>query len=223
MKERPILFNGDMVNAILDGRKNQTRRVIKPKTSSEGIFAPMDKPQVLTDQARESLDKQGFELIHHSHNSRYIYPKCPYGKVGDVLWVRETIKRENTDNPKGNYFYAADRKSLDLDKFYPELFDYFGYEHIAMPSIHMKKVFCRIKLEIVDIRVERLNDISEEDAKAEGVEYFDALGLKGWKNYEGAGFFAVAKNSFDSLWCSINGAESWDSNPWVWVVEFKRI
>lgn len=162
MKERPILFSGPMVRAILDGRKTQTRRVVKPR---QGMLD----------------DWTGLP--------------CPYGKPGDRLWVRETCYFEQ---PHGEVIYRADpgsEKALD-----PE---FTGLRW--RPSIHMPRWASRITLEIVNVRVERLQDIRVDDARAEGV-------TAKWPVH-----------GFRNLWQSINGFGSWDANPWVWVVEFRNM
>jgi hypothetical protein len=140
---------------------------------------------------------------------------CPYGHPGDHLWVRETWNRTNPWGEGGLVFYRATDESK-----YPHA--------VWKPSIHMARIDSRINLEIVAVRVERLKDISEDDAMAEGVEYD-----QGWEEEPGWGFrdystdsdfvFADARHSYRSLWESINGPQSWDANPWVWVVEFKRV
>lgn len=167
MKSTPILFSGPMVRAILEGRKTQTRRIIKPQPSC--------------DQVNECIFR------------------CPYGAPGDRLWVRETWARELWSagmDISSRLFYAAD-----------------GHENIPIrwrPSIHMRRSDSRITLEIVSVRVERLNDITHWDAKAEGVECLP--------NYT-----AAPVDDFRELWDSINGRGSWDSNPWVWRIEFKKL
>lgn len=193
MKERPILFSGEMVRAILEGRKTQTRRILKPNSDSP------------------------------------FQTKCPYGQPGDRLWVRETwAVRPDYDRlppsqcgDEGMWW----RASLSLC---PD-----GYEACHgkwRPSIHMPRWASRITLEITSVRVERLQDISEEDAVKEGIEpvyfekNFDKKAIKAYKHYFDSSYAgADAIGSFRSLWQSINGAESWDANPWVWVIEFKRV
>lgn len=220
MKERPILFNGEMVRAILDGRKKQTRRVMKPQpdTSLPGFWA-----------------WQG--LGRHT-----AFTKCPYGVPGDRLIVKEAAwmfceRKPNgttkTGRRKWRYepsrsaqvFYVADYDERPrLDIVYPEVGgDWcWGYK----PGRFLPRWASRITLEVVSVRVERLNSISEEDAKAESIERISSVGPMrafGWKDYLGGQGFFDPVASFKSLWESINGAGSWDANPWVWVVEFKRV
>lgn len=193
--ERPILFSGDMVRAIIDGRKTQTRREIKKIKHPYGhMLTPAEVAN---------------EIIHETGAI-----SSPYGKVGDRLWVREKHYEkgewcmggwpdaEPCDqywNGHGKYIYAADSEK-------PET----GYR--SWPSIHMKRKASRITLEITNKRVELLNDISDADAWAEGVDMSEALSMP---CAEGA----VAE--YSALWERINGAGSWDLNPWVWVIEFK--
>lgn len=196
VKEKPILFSTPMVQAIMDGRKTQTRRIVKDCTA-----------RILTLKGDVATGESGRER------------KCPYGKVGDVLWVRETVCNAGTKE-KPYYLYKANGcEPRDTSKKWK-------------PSIHMPKEAARIWLEITYIRVQRLKDISEEDAIAEGIEKHETFGYSCYKCLKEGhilpdicndGFYENPKDSFLSLWQSINGIDSWNKNPWVWVVEFKRI
>jgi hypothetical protein len=173
MKERPILFSSQMVKAILEGRKTQTRRLIKP----QGSYIDPEK------------------MIN-----------CKYGKPGERLWVRETWSPTSIDYKKTqcDVIYKADFNTLLMNNTWK-------------PSIHMPRWASRIDLEITEIGIERLRDISEEDALAEGVDgekEAAALGLTWYKK---------PKSAFRFLWQQINGPVSWDENPYVWVIEFKKI
>jgi len=189
MKHRPILFSTAMVQAILEGRKTQTRRVVKPQGA------------ILTDAMARNLGtrppiEQNMPVI-----------KCPYGQPGDVLWVRETwahTSQLNINPEDENYgcVYKADGQPWE---------DYEGWTW--KPSIHMPRESCRLFLRIKSIRVERLQDISGEDALKEGVSVTSM-----WPVAIGEAYV-----EFSRLWASINGQASWDANPWVWVVEFERI
>jgi hypothetical protein len=133
--------------------------------------------------------------------------KCPYGKIGDVLWVRETWFKMD-----GQFIYKADVK-------YPKSLKW-------KPSIFMPREACRLRLEITDIRVERLHDISEEEAIKEGIQYignYPEHGVDIYKHYWAHNIVGVQNpiESFKSLWQSIN--DNWDKNPFVWVIEFKKI
>lgn len=206
MKERPILFKGEMVRAILEGRKTQTRRVVK---HVPGLGFPRNWCRRYANDSRKAKEMLGdFRSF------------CPYGQPGDRLWVREKMcLAENSHSvPAGNPMlgrdydssvYAADGADTNMDAW--------PWKNDVLPSIHMPKGASRITLEITNVRVERLQDISEEDAKAEGV--------LGEKEAAAAGltWYDKPRRAFRFLWQSINGASSWDANPWVWVVEFKRV
>jgi len=199
MKERPIIFSAPMVRALLDGRKTQTRRVVKPQPTH--------------------LNPAGVPRIAQSvGNSKVI--ACPYGRPGDRLWVRETWCGEvdchtsqliyNEDGNTYKCLYRADGHHVVLDDgdgFTKTNKD--GSEASPWkPSIHMPRWASRITLEIVSVRVDRLQDISEADAQAEGV-YTDPA--------------CPAYDAYAALWDQINGAGSWDLNPLVWVIEFKKV
>jgi hypothetical protein len=208
MKERPILFNGQMVRAVLEGRKTQTRRVIK----HEGKIAVIQQscgPMVL--ERYDAATESGFTL------------PCPYGHVGDRLWVREAHRLVNCECPEtcrqpGMVWYEADQS---------------GYENASLnklrPSIHMPRWASRITLEITSVRVERLQDINEEDAIAEGIErhYSEPYPEKIWWKSSNDRDIAYGnpRPAFGFLWDSINGKGDfrWDKNPYVWVITFKRI
>ena len=176
MKERPILFSGAMVRAILDGRKTQTRRAYTAKNG--GVWPNRN-------------DLPGM---------RQIMRNCSFGQPGDRLWVRETWAQTDGRYEMVTLAYRAsdDGKALLNDRW--------------RPSIHMPRWASRILLEITAVRIERLNDISEKDAWAEGCEGFDDDVTGGKSGY----------SEFAELWQSINGTGSWDVNPWVWVIEFRK-
>jgi hypothetical protein len=206
MKERPILFSGPMVRAILEGRKTQTRRIVKPQPTKDYVtLMPLSGELVGVTKHGGPIDNRGW--LH-----------CPYGKPGDRLWVRETwgkVHYEGVDESP-TIFYRADERDQERD----ELTRW-------RPSIHMPRWASRINLEVVSVRVERLQDISEEDAMSEGIESWEERGVDDaqdyYRDYVTGGHVYNAKDSFRSLWQSINGPGSWEANPWVWVVEFKRI
>ena len=192
MKERPILFSAPMVRALLAGTKTQMRRVVKPQPTDGGLewvtacggdFAAWQDPLLLLDE--------------HSEDGGPCQRKCPYGRIGEKLWVRESFARiDGQTRPWIETDYRATYKHGD------RLGDTLGITKRWTPSIYMPRHASRITLEVTDVRVERLGDVSESDARAEGVQ-------------------SVAE--FKELWASINGPGSWDANPWVWVVEFKRV
>lgn len=148
--------------------------------------------------------------------------KCPYGQPGDILWVRESWCLKTPYGPEDYYFgYKAGDTGVMIKA--SEKYDYKSPD-VYFPSIHMPKEACRIKLLVKSVRVERLQDITEQDAIAEGVSRYPKSPIYGYKNYQDSdGYFLTAKESFKSLWQSINGPDSWDANPWVWVVEFERV
>lgn len=217
MKTRPILFNGEMVRAILDGSKTQTRRIVKPQRHPFG--------EVLSaDEVAAQVSEQTCAM------------RCPYGKPGDHLWVRETFQHSN---------YPLGPLSEDCDIYYRA--DYWDDPHgfdgekspegkyrYWNPSIHMPRKYSRITLEVTDVRIERLNDISETDAIAEGIisvrtGEWDRKNFLQWKVLFDAAcaegrvppLGPTPKQAYRALWESINGVGSWGQNPWVWVVEFK--
>lgn len=196
MKERGMIFNGEMVRAILDGRKTQTRRPIKWK-------------QTRFTEIGEREDGSKWPWSEDAEHACDFWHPCPFGAVGDRIWVRETWARYNIDQ---NSYDIAYRATTPAD--WPE-------EGRWRPSIHMPRWACRITLEITDVRVERLNAISQEDAQAEGME------LTGWRptysDPDSGGEVMTPYDNFAELWLSIYGEENWLANPWVWVIEFKRV
>lgn len=226
MKERPMIFNTEMVRAILDGRKTQTRRIMKkqpePSKAREGDFYfPCDKMQSMV---HVSDFIPGNSMIPDAHE--FFSKCCPFGEVGDRIWVRETWARYNIDQDSHDMAYRATT---------PE--DW-AEEGRWRPSIHMPRWASRITLEITGVRVERLNDITHEDAGREGLhtEVWDQTVVA--RNYAAEDEFfqfwsesmphyvemnELFRASFHSLWQSIYGEESWQANPWVWVIDFRRI
>jgi hypothetical protein len=221
MKERPIIFSAPMVCAILEGRKTQTRRTLK--------YQPIDVRRVFM------KPEINMSYVENAHGVEIPHWPCPYGKPGDRLWVRETheayyVSRGETSYSAGVKYRADDEKRLiSIDALtYQKLnsTDSKGWT----PSIHMPRWASRINLEITGIRVERLQDISEQDAMAEGIENVGGkFSCSPWRNYriskpgEMNMHCASPQRSYMTLWESINGAGSWNINPWVWVIEFKKI
>ena len=209
MKSRPILFSTPMVQAILEGRKTQTRRVVKVP------IKPMEEVMCTTETNPNDPEFSGFYLVKNSFTihtkSKYAQELCHLGQVNDVLWVRETWQ-----NSANNVYYHYKADFTEPGK---------GWK----PSIFMPKDAARIWLKITAIRVERLNQILDEDAIKEGIEEVESKLIPHYRNYgkqliaEDYNFFCSAVNSFRSLWESINGDGSWKQNPWVWVIEFERI
>lgn len=233
MKERPILFTAPMVRAVLAGTKTQTRRILAPPWRrrvfdgvpywgfkhatvwDNGVWHTWDNRGITVGSDQFSPPEQAKSEAAHIA-ARQGFWKCPYGVSGDRLWVRETWAPMPagvlSDGLTGRYVYRAD----------PDVFSHTCESDFERwrPSIHMPRDASRITLEITDVRVERLQGISEADARAEGVE-FDG---ENFKEYIGGKMnVATAWGSFYTLWTSINGPGSWDKNPWVWVVGFKRV
>ncbi len=224
MKDRPILFSGAMVRAVLDGTKTQTRRIVKPHPAPNH---PHDGGTVwvLQDGLHVPMGSVGHLSVREKQGLR-----CPYGQPGDRLWVRESWAEVPRHEPQTDedqpyredgriVVYAADphwegsRQFLCADGVLrwarPERW---------RPSIHMPRWASRITLEITGVRVERLQDISDADAVAEGLT-------------ERNGLYATPdcvwqidpRKAYRDLWEQINGPGSWDANPWVWAVDFKRL
>lgn len=240
-KEIPILFSTDMVRAILAGNKTQTRRVIKNHPCT--IYDWDNDPNVYTEdmyhtyetfisEATGKLEGPEWLVRNGDGDCEDTLGQCPYGKVGDLLWVRETWRKYFpcdgngfTDFSSPVIEYAADNPEpqymVDGDGF--QMYNKDGSEKFIpfKPSIHMPKEAARIWLQVTDIRVERLKDISIQGCISEGIEGENRImGFKDYTKPEAIPYLN-AYNSFCSLWSSINGPDSWQANPWVWVVCFK--
>ncbi|WNC90914.1 hypothetical protein RI103_06075 [Paraburkholderia sp. FT54] len=220
MKERPILFSGPMVRALLDGSKTQTRRVVKlPHNNRLGVWEPttFGGPNDGHTAEGDTVPLQG--AIWHTRTGDSLM--CPHGQPGDRLYVRETHEvnrigfEEGPNTPARHYAgvkYQADdgRAEFSISQALYRNLD--SKESRGWtPSIHMPRWASRITLEVTGVRVERLHDITDADALAEGVDRTNTS-IPGY-----------ARERFVRLWTSINGNESWTADPWVWVVEFKRV
>ena len=227
MKERGMIFNGEMVRAILDGRKTQTRRPVK--------FPVHDK--------NLGCELAGNELAGELSAGSYL--NSAFGKPGDRIWVRETWATLGNEDGccvdwEGNLCKGDERSaariyrasceqrpgdyglwSIPDDAYWKPHTKEHKFEGAWRPSIHMPRWASRILLEITDVRVERLNAISQEDAQAEGME------LTGWRptysDPDSGGEVWTPYDNFAQLWESIYGEESWKANPWVWVITFRRV
>ena len=200
MKERGMIFNGEMVRAILDGRKTQTRRPIKWK-------------QTRFTEIGEREDGSKWPWSEDAEHACDFWHPCPFGAVGDRIWVRETWARYNIDQNSHDIAYRA---TTPAD--WPE-------EGRWRPSIHMPRWASRILLEITNIGVQRIRSISQNVAAREGLMRLPATGrycINHGDQYFG-GASHDAREVFSWLWQSIYGEESWKANPWVWVIEFKRV
>lgn len=209
MKERPILFNGPMVRALLDGSKTQTRRVLKQATGQSLSVGIEDEPGVA-----ELSWLYGDGPGHEVHESTKRIP-CPYGQPGDRLWVRETFSGPHCMEAGEDFPAVPPGKWAQCSQiwYWADGEPSYGDWTKPRPSIHMPRYFSRITLEVVSVRVERLHACNEVDAIAEGAPWA-ACGSP----QEGS-----HKAGYAKLWESINGPGSWGANPWVWVVEFRRL
>lgn len=203
MTDKPIIFSAPMVRALLDGRKTQTRRVIKVST---GPIAPGDV------MVRWGPDFGGQCAIFR-----------PRYAPGDRLWVREALRSVSERDADGT---IADCISYAADGAYPEhgLIEW-PWQRAVLPSIHMPRWASRITLTVTDVRVQRLQEISEADARAEGIEqgrsgrFYDPVMSRGAAAHFG-GMHHGARAAFQSLWNSLHGPEAWDANPWVVALTF---
>jgi len=210
MKDHPILFSAPMVRALLDGSKTQTRRVVKPQPPA--VFCKGDVAAI-TNGTRWAFSRLPERIAHPPGLHEGIL--CPYGQPGDRLWVRETFAdlrgtgiehRPDPSGPLNRYAFAADHPpGSNGDEARKE----FGVKW--KPSIHMPRAASRITLEITEVRVERLQDISRGDAMVEGCPFPNMAAYNDPRKW------------YADLWESINGPGSWDTNPYVWVIEFKRL
>ena len=206
MTEHPILFSGAMVRAILEGRKTVTRRVCKPQPSAHAHTTSAD----------------GNSMSAWWETGKGIN-RCPYGQHGDRLWVRESTEADyDTHDAVVLARYCADKAPVLITDCADPAFNgsvaHWNYPRDVRPSIHMKREQARILLEITAVRVERLQDISYESARAEGV-----LNHPDIESGKVEGSILTSKALFECLWCDTYGDDSWFANPWVWVVEFKRV
>lgn len=212
MRERGITFNAEMVRAVLEGRKTQTRRIMKvqPESNQLGLLR-------ITDSTKHS-DIGKYHWAESNATGTHTRSKlfsCPFGAVGDRLYVREThsIRVEPSEYSPGAAWY----RESDIGRQWEGGIRWH-------PSIHMPRWASRITLEITGVRVERSQDITEQDAAAEGVPPAGDLLPDYPDTYlTPKGDFATAEVAFQRLWESIYGEESWQANPWVWVIEFKRV
>lgn len=216
MKERPILFSGAMIRAILDGTKSQTRRVVKPQpdpSEYDGMYMwspPGSDPS--------GPVKYAWGAVTHQR-----LPTCPYGQPGDRLWVRETwaLVPDTAYRGSEGVQQAINPYIKGEAAIYRADWDRSGPGTRWRPSIHMPRWASRITLEITDVRVQRVQEISEADAQREGWN---------WSNHDLTQAYDpvsmdTARRWFGDLWDSINAKRGydWASNPWVWALTFKRV
>lgn len=240
MKSRPILFSAPMVKAILDGRKTQTRRVVRELLGGRG--------GLVGDHVKwfERGQRDATRWCGHDGLGSLGWVTCPYGEPGDRLWCKETIRRVALDGP-GCAVFSADGS--------PTVIDTWPWKRDVLTAIYTPRGASRITLEVTDVRVHRLQEISEEDARAEGVEpYTPPHGhVSPEQRVPGPGFDDCRLGDqphrlpFADLWDAINGkptpmlndddepvlddngkpvmvaSRSWASNPWVWAITFRRL
>ncbi|EPN2845315.1 hypothetical protein ACYQSV_000276 [Klebsiella aerogenes] len=241
MTERGMIFTGEMVRALLSGRKTQTRRIMKPQPEPcprGGHWWPSNVFKTMLHIEEEMQNGKGGW-------GGLVGDACPFGDVGDRIWVRETwgavsheldedgrIQPWTPDRPAtvihempfGNGYYSGHAiYAADGDFTWGDDDGYEDGRSCWKPSIHMPRAASRILLEITDVRVERLNAISEEDARAEGIIDGGCLNCGEPEPCGCANPEPDATDAFAYLWQSIYGQENWNANPWVWVIEFKRI
>ncbi|EDS7120635.1 hypothetical protein S715_002796 [Salmonella enterica subsp. enterica] len=217
MKERGMIFNAEMVRAILEGRKTQTRRPVKPQPE-------------LTQNSGFSWNGvvYGAGSNDRETNRNFAHAKCPFGKPGDRIWVRETFRVHSRATDVATLVYRASVRNSWTEQTHRVPVAVCNKQVTPdkwTPSIHMPRWASRILLEITAVRVERLHSISERDALREGLFQLPASGR--YCLQPGMQYFGMASHSakevYSWLWASIYGEESWAANPWVWVIEFKRV
>ncbi len=219
MKERGVIFNGEMVRAILHGRKTQTRRIVKGTDGAVKFCKEWDI------NGEEIFVVLG-EKDHTGMNPVLGALSCPFGAVGDRIWVREAFRVHSLATDVATLAYKASERNSWTEQTHrvpvavcnkpatPEKWT---------PSLHMPRWASRILLEITDVRVERLNAISEEDARAEGIIDGGCLNCGEPEPCGCANPEPDATDAFAYLWQSIYGQESWNADPWVWVISFERV
>lgn len=206
---KPIIFSGPMVCALLEGRKTQTRRIVKPSRKFPAFN--ICRPDVMHDA--------NLVWWHGSETEKVgVAQPCPYGKPGDLLYVRETSKATYNFDKIPCVRYEADQVWKPCYHGVPfaswcDMHHYRAGAGLQVPAIHQPRWASRITLEVADVRVHRLRDISEEDAEAEGIDFL--------RRIPDADETLSAKQLFEILWTSINGKDSWGANPYVWVMAFK--
>ena len=204
MADRPIIFSAPMIRALLDGRKTQTRRIIKPSPEFCGGGRSRD-PQNWNDPDAwgwENYDEGCWDLLSEGYTGR------PFYAPGDRLWVREAFSYESLDVDRNGFmppWYWADGKPESGDFTRPK------------PSIHMPRWASRLTLLVTDVRVQRLQEISDDDARAEGVL---PDGFEGYRGHEGTIGYPTAIWAFRHIWHTIHGPDARDANPWVAAISF---
>jgi hypothetical protein len=219
-RERPILFSSPMVRALLGGSKTQTRRVVKPEGAHDLFQFRGTTAAAGADEPTGEWGWCGSPRVVTRHI------RCPYGKPGDRLWVRETSAAIELPDGLDGVRYSADETFQPIENTseaadrWLQMNHYAGKRSAKVPAIHMPRWASRIMLEVTGVRVERLQDISASDALAEGiVETHGGFGLPAGEYYHAAD----PRESYWSLFESINDPGSVAANPWLWVMEFRRL
>lgn len=226
IKEIPVLFNTEMVAALQANRKTETRRT----RGLELINDCADKWEIIQVGINRKKEKLSV-LFKHKHCDVTHNILCPYGLAGNKIWIRETVANRMSFEDSKHILYKDgsvmyENGEYAHEKFSPEII----LNHLKKwtPSIHMHKKYARIWLEIEDIKIERLQDITLDGARAEGI-YYEWDGNCHWysnyldKNNSVPSMFKNPIESFKSLWGKVNGIREWKRNPYVWVIKFKRI
>lgn len=218
MSERPILFSAPMVRALIDGAKTQTRRIVKHEHVNG------DCPCADVFAFNEKRGEWELGECHEGPTAHVGWLKCPYGRAGDQLWVRETWRLNWASGEGSEVEYRADgaKRAWPVNAKGSKFLDG-GVKW--KPSIFLERQYSRLTLEVTAVRVERLQDISDADAKAEGVDPWTTIVPE--QIVPGPGFNRARYGDqphrlpYAALWDSINGEGAWDLNPWVWVINFE--
>ncbi len=204
VRERPILFSGPMVRALLEGRKTQTRRVMKPQPICENGSTRWESPRY-----DNGVGVHYFHTVGLGGVMKPWLDACPYGSPGERLWVRESFSNPHGVDQVGPFWYWADGNP-----------DYGDWSR-PKPSIFMPRWACRIELELTKVRVERLQEISVDDVLAEGLPTH--VHLLTWKKSRREAWRSDLPPLYRELWDKLNAKRGfgWKKNPWVWVLEFR--
>lgn len=206
MRELPILFSAEMVRAILSGKKTQTRRLFRPQPADhhwEGLTGHRHAVRLMATST--GLAARCSHWLGKHEDPAIQWVGSPFGTAGDRLWVRETWAALGAKN-RAPFVYRADAPRGERVRV----------DAPWRPSIHMPRHASRLLLEVTEVHVQRLKDISDYDCRAEGCS-------GGHDSIPAYPFSATPREHFGHLWRSIYGTDSWESNPWVWVVEFSRV
>lgn len=217
IRERPILFSGEMVRALLAGKKTQTRRVVKPQPFEDnpGLVVGEYYPTVI---ARDGSEEPGDPVWGVWNYDGDYAARCPFGRPGDRLWIRESMHEDGSE-----WYYDADDSVVELDEDSPHVDQMLSWAHHAKrsncASIHMPRWASRLTLELTDVRVERAQEITNKDAEAEGFVGEPMEHIDDWPIPPRAQFVRL----WDDLNRHRNHAFHWNANPWVWVLTFSVV